>query len=83
MLGNKMNQVNNATSAINNPITKGIKKLKADTVVIGAKTADLITASTKKQLGVASSKKQTLDALQGDGVKSHMLETPAKGQKPA
>jgi hypothetical protein len=83
MLGNKMNSVNNATSAINNPITKGIKKLKADTVVIGAKTADLITASTKKQLGVASSKKQTLDALQSDGVKSFMLDAPAKGQKPA
>ena len=78
-----MNQVNNATSAINNPITKGIKKLKADTVVIGAKTADLITASTKKQLGVASSKKQTLDALQADGVKQFMLDSPAKGQKPA
>lgn len=78
-----MNTVNNATSALNNPIVKGTKKLKADTVVIGAKTADLITASTKKQLGVASSKKQTLDALQGDGVKSFMLDSPAKGQKPA
>lgn len=78
-----MNTVNNATSALNNPITKGVKKLRADTVVIGAKTADLITASTKKQLGVASSKKQTLDALQGDGVKSFMLDSPAKGQKPA
>jgi hypothetical protein len=77
-----MTQVNN-TNALNNPITKGIKKLKADTVVIGAKTADLITASTKKQLGVASSKKQTLDALQSDGVKSFMLDAPAKGQKPA
>ena len=78
-----MNSVNNATSALNNPITKGVKKLRADTVVIGAKTADLITASTKKQLGVASSKKQTLDALQADGVKSFMLDAPAKGQKPA
>jgi hypothetical protein len=78
-----MNTVNNATSALNNPIAKGVKKLKADTVVIGAKTADLITASTKKQLGVASSKKQTLDALQADGVKSFMLDAPAKGQKPA
>jgi hypothetical protein len=77
-----MNQVN-TTSALNNPIAKGVKKLKADTVVIGSKTADLITASTKKQLGVASSKKQTLDALQGDGVKSFMLDAPAKGQKPA
>ena len=80
-----MKQVNtvNATSALNNPVVKGIKKLKADTVVIGAKTADLITASTKKQLGVASSKKQTLDALQADKVKSYMLDAPAKGQKPA
>ena len=80
-----MNSVNtvNATSALNNPVVKGIKKLKADTVVIGAKTADLITASTKKQLGVASSKKQTLDALQADKVKSFMLDAPAKGQKPA
>ena len=78
-----MNTVNNATSALNNPVVKGIKKLKADTVVIGAKTADLITASTKKQLGVASSKKQTLDALQADKVKSFMLDAPAKGQKPA
>jgi hypothetical protein len=77
-----MKQVN-ITAALDNPIAKGIKKLKADTVVIGSKTADLITASTKKQLGVASSKKQTLDALQGDGVKSFMLDTPAKGQKPA
>jgi hypothetical protein len=77
-----MKQVN-TTSALNNPISKGVAKLKADTVVIGAKTADLITASTKKQLGVASSKKQTLDALQGDGVKSFMLDSPAKGQKPA
>jgi hypothetical protein len=83
MLGNKMKSVNNATTALNNPIVKGVKKLKADTVVIGSKTADLITASTKKQLGVASSKKQTLDALQGDGVKSFMLDAPAKGQKPA
>lgn len=80
-----MNSVNtvNATSALNNPVVKGIKKLKADTVTIGAKTADLITASTKKQLGVASSKKQTLDALQADKVKSYMLDAPAKGQKPA
>jgi hypothetical protein len=77
-----MNQVN-ITTALNNPIVKGVKKLKADTVVIGAKTADLITASTKKQLGVASSKKQTLDALQADKVKSFMLDAPAKGQKPA
>jgi hypothetical protein len=83
MLGNKMKSVNNATTALNNPISKGVAKLKADTVVIGAKTADLITTSTKKQLGVASSKKQTLDALQGDGVKSYMLDAPAKGQKPA
>ena len=50
-----MNQVNQ-TSALNNPIVKGVKKLKADTVVIGAKTADLITASTKKQLGVVIDK---------------------------
>jgi hypothetical protein len=78
-----MKSVNNATTALNNPISKGVAKLKADTVVIGAKTADLITASTKKQLGVASSKKQTLDALQADGVKSFMLDSPAKGQKPA
>jgi hypothetical protein len=77
-----MKQVN-TTSALNNPISKGVAKLKADTVVIGAKTADLITASTKKQLGVASSKKQTLDALQADKVKSFMLDAPAKGQKPA
>lgn len=73
----------NITSALNNPVAKGVAKLKADTVVIGSKTADLITASTKKQLGVASSKKQTLDALQSDGVKSFMLDAPAKGQKPA
>jgi len=78
-----MKSVNNVTTALNNPISKGVAKLKADTVVIGAKTADLITTSTKKQLGVASSKKQTLDALQGDGVKSYMLDAPAKGQKPA
>jgi hypothetical protein len=78
-----MKSVNNVTTALNNPISKGVAKLKADTVVIGAKTADLITASTKKQLGVASSKKQTLDALQADGVKSFMLDSPAKGQKPA
>jgi hypothetical protein len=78
-----MSKVNNATTALNNPITKGVKKLMADTVVIGAKTADLITASTKKQLGVASSKKMTLDALQADKVKSFMLDAPAKGQKPA
>jgi hypothetical protein len=77
-----MKQVN-TTTALNNPIVKGTKKLKTDTVVIGAKTADLITTSTKKQLGVASSKKQTLDALQGDGIKSYMLDAPAKGQKPA
>jgi hypothetical protein len=77
-----MTQVN-TTTALNNPIAKGVKKLMADTIVIGAKTADLITASTKKQLGVASSKKQTLDALQGDRVKSFMLDAPAKGQKPA
>jgi hypothetical protein len=66
----------NVTSALNNPMAKTVKALKAKAVNISAKTSDLITQATKGSLGVKGIKALTLDALQADGVKSHMLETP-------
>ena len=66
-----MNQV---TTALNNPIAKGNKALKAKAINISSKTIGLITDSTKKQVGVKQTKALTLDSLQADGVKSFMLE---------
>jgi hypothetical protein len=66
----------NVTTALNNPIAKATKALKAKAINISSKTSDLITRATKGVLGVKGIKALTLDALQADGVKSHMLESP-------
>jgi hypothetical protein len=70
-----MNQVNE-TNALNNPMAKTVKALKAKAITISAKTADLITKATKQTVGVKQTKALTLDALQADGVKSFMLDMP-------
>jgi Asp-tRNA(Asn)/Glu-tRNA(Gln) amidotransferase A subunit family amidase len=74
-----MKQVN-TTTALNNPITKAVKALVKG-IAISTKTVELLTNATKKQLGVAKTKKQTVDALEAEGVKSFMLDLPEKGKK--
>jgi hypothetical protein len=64
------------TTALNNPIAKGTKALKAQAINISSKTIGLITDATKKQVGVKQTKALTLDSLQSDGVKSFMLDKP-------
>jgi Asp-tRNA(Asn)/Glu-tRNA(Gln) amidotransferase A subunit family amidase len=76
----QVNTVNNATSAINNPMAKAKASL-VKVIAISTKTVDLLTNATKKQLGVAKTKKQTVDALEAEGVKSFMLDLPEKGKK--
>jgi hypothetical protein len=70
-----MNQVN-VTTALNNPMAKTVKALKAKAVTITSKTADLITKATKQTVGVKQTKALTLDSLQADGIKSFMLDIP-------
>jgi hypothetical protein len=70
-----MNQVNE-TTALNNPMAKTNKALKAKAKAISAKTSDLITKATKGVIGVRGVKALTLDALQADGIKSFDLEIP-------
>jgi Asp-tRNA(Asn)/Glu-tRNA(Gln) amidotransferase A subunit family amidase len=70
----------NATSAINNPMVKAKASL-VKAIAITTKTVDLLTSATKKQLGVAKTKKQTVDALEAEGIKSFMLDLPEKGKK--
>ncbi len=70
-----MKQVNE-TSALNNPIAKATKALKASVVNISSKTSELITKSTKETVGVKQTKAMTLDSLQADGIKSYMLDVP-------
>jgi hypothetical protein len=70
-----MNQVNE-TTVLNNPIAKANKALKAKAINISSKTSDLITKATKQTVGVKQTKALTLDSLQGDGVKSFMLDKP-------
>jgi len=64
------------TTALNNPIAKGAKALKAQVVNISSKTSELITKSTKGTVAVKQTKALTLDSLQADGVKSYMLDIP-------
>jgi len=75
-----VNTVNNATSAINNPMAKAKASL-VKAITISTKTVDLLTNATKKQLGVAKTKKQTVDALEAEQIKSFMLDLPEKGKK--
>jgi Asp-tRNA(Asn)/Glu-tRNA(Gln) amidotransferase A subunit family amidase len=75
----KVNTVN-ATSAINNPMAKAKASL-VKAIAITTKTVDLLTSATKKQLGVAKTKKQTVDALEAEGIKSFMLDLPEQGKK--
>jgi hypothetical protein len=44
----------NVTTALNNPMAKTVKALKAKSVNITSKTADLITKATKQTVGVKS-----------------------------
>jgi hypothetical protein len=67
------------TTALNNPMAKAVKSL-VKAVTLSASTADLITASTKQTIKTATTKKLTLDGFQADGVKSFMLNKPAKGK---
>lgn len=67
-----MKQVN-ITSALNNPMaiaTGALIKAK----VISADIADLITRGTKKSLDTAKTKKQTVDLMEADGLKSFDLD---------
>jgi len=66
----------NITTALNNPIAKANKALKAKAINISSKTSELITQSTKGTVAVKQTKALTLDSLQSDGVKSFMLEIP-------
>jgi hypothetical protein len=66
----------NVTSALNNPMAQTVKALKAKSVGISSTTSKLITQATKETVGVKQTKAKTLDSLQADGIKSHMLEIP-------
>jgi hypothetical protein len=70
-----MNQVNE-TTALNNPMAKANKALKAKAINISSKTIGLITKATKETVGVKQTKALTLDSLQADGIRSYMLEVP-------
>ena len=73
-----MSKVNNATSAINNPIAKGTAKLKADAIRLTAEISASITEGTKKTIGATLTKSKTLDLMQAQKIKSAHLELDAK-----
>lgn len=70
-----MKQVN--TSALNNPMaiaTQALVKAK----VISTEIATLITKATKKSLETAKTKKQTVDLMETQGLKSYHLDLSNK-----
>jgi hypothetical protein len=73
-----MSKVNNATTALNNPIAKGTAKLNADAIKLTAEISASITEGTKKTLGAALTKKKTVDLMQEQKIKSAHLELAAK-----
>jgi hypothetical protein len=76
-----MSKVNNATTALNNPMVIAKASL-VNAKVIGADIADLITKGTKKSLDTAKTKSKTVDLMQAQGLKSYDLDLGNKENAP-
>jgi hypothetical protein len=70
MIGNKMTKV---STPLNNPMAIATGAL-VKPQVITSEVADLITKATKKSLDTAKTKKQTVDLMEAQGLKSFDLD---------
>jgi hypothetical protein len=75
-----MKQVN-ITSALNNPMALATQALVKGKV-ISTEIAELITKATKKSLDTAKTKKQTVDLMESQGLKSFDLDLGNKEKAP-
>jgi hypothetical protein len=78
MIGNKMTKV---STPLNNPMAIATGAL-IKPQVITSEVADLITKATKKSLDTAKTKKQTVDLMEAQGLKSFDLDLANKEKAP-
>jgi len=72
-----MSKVNNATTALNNPMTIATQAL-VKAKVISADIAEKVTSGTKKGLAAALTKKQAIDLMETNGFKSYHFDLSNK-----